>query len=221
MVTQPSILNGPTVYETGAGGGGNDKILFYTNFENFDINDNIDTPLIGDSYEVLKDSYITLQKKDYCLSFIENQDSNQVNRAFKKIENNKHTRIILSINPHTIGTNCFFWFSEYIDQSDFGFVSDFDSNSIQEYLVLVKTDVVSTKYNLTYYNSDFGSWDAYKTNFKLNDVFICDILDDENNRHVYLNGYKILDLPKKNELYLRPSPRNLGEININELITYK
>lgn len=206
-IYKPSIYNGAGIYKVGAGGGGNDKILFYTNFENFDINDNIDTPLIGNSYEVLKESYITLQKKEYCLSFKENQNSNRVNRAFKKIENNKHTRIVLELNPNRLNTAAFFWFSEYIDQSDFGFRSTMISNDEYENLVLIKTSIPNTRYNLTF-KQNVDVWDAYTTDFTINENFIVDILDDENNRHVYLNGYKILDLPPKDELYLRPSPVN-------------
>ena len=218
-IYKPSIYNGNGVNKNGASGAGNDKILFYTNFGNFDINDNIDFPLIGDSYEVIKESYITLQKKDYCLSFEENQNSNLPNRAFKKIEGNTHTRIIFDINQYTEHFS-FFWFSEYIDQSDFGgYVRLYNGNQI-EFLIIVKNDILHTKYNLTFVRT-LDLYDYYKTNFEFNGLFIIDIFDDENNRHVFLNGYKILDLPPKNELYLRPSPRNLGSINIYELITYK
>ena len=216
IYNEPTVYKAPNVYK-GQGGG---EILFYTNFENFDINDNIDTPLIGNSYEVVKASYITLQKKDYCLSFKENQDSNQVNVAFKKIENNKHTRLIFDLKPYSNGKFVFFWFSKDIDRSDFGFLSSINNNNEYEYLVAVKSDIISTLHNLTFVR-DIDVWKAYKTDFPINEVFISDIVDDENNRHVYLNGYKILDLPQKNELYLRPSPRNLGEITINEIITYK
>ena len=201
---------------------GSDKILFYTDFSGYDTETGIDTPLVGEPYELKKASYISLTKKENALVFTETDNLNQSGVSCTAIYGASKVRAIFELSATGDNRQSFIFFS--FDDVHFIFGISF---IIVDGDKRVKTLVRDTVQNLITYNITNPSVDTftwYEITFNVTSHIVLDFEILNGTALVSANGNKLFSFDYTEDekaLFVHPSPRNLSSTSIQQICGFK
>jgi hypothetical protein len=207
MVSEPTVYNTRTVYDEagGGGGGGGDNILLLDDFSN--VENNIDTPIIGESVEI--PSIYTYSVQPYGIE-INCIDNSIVDFPYNTVTAHD---IITTFRIKTPASGAsFVWIGDIV-----AFSVD---NSNKIFFVLKDTMDYNIKYG-TYNRHDHGyNWYSLASNAD-NFAISVHVKQDNVNSKFIFNNIELCDFTNYtvNAIYL--SPRYNGKITVGSILAYK
>ena len=205
---EPTVYKAPNVYK--GPGGGKQKILFYTDFSNYDTAENIDYPLIGDATQFNTDS--TLTKNENYLSMKGVNGNTYVGTKIIVKTKNKVSFGVSFYYPD-VNINCFIWLT-----NDFALAVD--SNG--ELCIIVETSISVTLYNATFVKTSAG-YNWYRLGLSQQNKFqFIDIQFISGNAIIFFNGIKIISFAFSaiDDFFIIYDPRGSGTINAFNVLSY-
>jgi len=204
----PGIYNAPSIYK--AGGGGKQKILFYTDYSGYDTAENIDYPLIGD--ETQFNTNLTLTKYENYLS-MKAPSGNTSNSTKIELEPKNRLSFGVSFDYPDVNLSSFVWLT-----NDFAIAFD----STGQLYVIVTTSISVLLYNTTYVKTSAGyNWYGMGLSQQNKFQFI-DIQFIGGDAIIFCNGIKIISFafPTTDNFFMAYSPRGNGTINAFNVLSY-
>ena len=205
-----TVYNASGVYKEASGG--KQKILFYTDFSNYDTAENIDYPLIGDATQFNTASTLTKNENYLSMKGV-NGNTYVATKIIVKTKNKVSFGV--SFYYPDVNINNFVWLTNH-------FALAFDSTG--ELCFIVETSITVTIYNTTFVKTSAG-YNWYRLGLSEQNKFqFIDIQFISGNAIIFLNGIKILSFAfsaiEIDDFYIAYDPRGNGTINAFNVLSY-